>query len=213
MTTPPVDSARLRYSVMATFVAGTLALAGCQGGGPPPGTTETTTASATPSATPVPAPTAVYKPADAQGKAQNVPVPVKPGLADENSKAGLEAFVGYWFALLNYGYETGDVSAWSTLSSPTSVYCNNIRESIKSDFEANVWQVGGRLITPSIGAKLDTVDSVPQVVVQVLQDPAQFYNAAGSLARDPNPASNSAVVVLASFADGHWSITDMHPIQ
>jgi hypothetical protein len=41
----------------------------------------------------------VYKPADAKGRAQNVPVPVKPALADKNTKEGLEAFTKYWYEL------------------------------------------------------------------------------------------------------------------
>ncbi|WP_416430255.1 DUF6318 family protein [Paenarthrobacter nicotinovorans] len=53
-----------------------------------------------------------YKPADAKGKAENVPVPVMPELAKENSKAGLEAFIGYWYATYSYATETGDLGPW-----------------------------------------------------------------------------------------------------
>ncbi len=84
-------------------------LSGCQGGSAPsasPSETSSTTASPTlsvsapaVSATGIPTAAAVYKPADATGKAQNVPVPVMPELAKENSKAGLEAFIGYWYAV------------------------------------------------------------------------------------------------------------------
>ncbi len=66
-------------------------------------------ASATASATPTAS--AIYKPADASGKAQNVPVPVLPEAAKAETKEGLEAFARYWFELLSYGYETGDVDA------------------------------------------------------------------------------------------------------
>lgn len=196
MTTPPVDSARLRYSVMATFVAGTLALAGCQGGGPPPGTTETTTASATPSATPVPAPTAVYKPADAQGKAQNVPVPVKPALADENSKAGLEAFVGYWFALLNYGYETGNLAEWQKLTSPSCVFCTSLKDGIETSYSKGRWLAGGRISTPSLEATLAVDGGVPKVLVQTVHAPVAYYNADGTEGRAASAGSSSASVVL-----------------
>ena len=83
-------------------------LSGCQGGSTPnasPSETSSTTASPSSSAsspaasaTPRAPPPSVYKPADAMGKAQNVPVPEMPELAKENSKAGLEAFIGYWYA-------------------------------------------------------------------------------------------------------------------
>lgn len=213
MTTLPVVSARFRLAAVAALAAGTLALAGCQGA--TPGGSETTTAVATPSATPAPTPTptAVYKPADAQGKAQNVPVPVKPVLADENSKAGLEAFVGYWFALLNYGYETGDLSVWSTLTKPGCVFCENVNSAIAIGYKSDRWQVGGRISTPSIAAKMVEGSSTQQIIAQVSQETIEFYKADGSVGRTPEPASSTASVVIASFADGAWSVSDMHLIQ
>ncbi len=99
---------RTRLAVAALAIA--MLLSGCQGGttpGSPASPTGSTTATPTTSAASPLAPSvsaatssapAVYKPADAQGKAQNVPLPVMPELAKENSKAGLEAFIGYWYA-------------------------------------------------------------------------------------------------------------------
>jgi hypothetical protein len=96
---------RVRTAVLALTAA--LLLSSCQGGsapGGPPSETGSTTASPTasvsvPSASATPSAPPVYKPADAKGKAENVPVPVMPELAKENSKAGLEAFIGYWYEL------------------------------------------------------------------------------------------------------------------
>ena len=126
---------RARLAVAALAVA--MLLSGCQGGttpGSPASPTGSTTATPTTSAASPLAPSgsaatssapAVYKPADAQGKAQNVPVPVMPELAKENSKAGLEAFIGYWYAQLSYAYETGDMSAWLRTDLPkTAVLCH-----------------------------------------------------------------------------------------
>jgi len=207
-------SVRVRLGVAASVAVCALALSGCQGASPG-GTSETTTAVVSPSATPTPTPTpaAVYKPADAQGKAQNVPVPVKPALADENSKAGLEAFVGYWFALLNYGYETGDLSAWSALTKSGCAFCDNVKSAIAVGYKTDRWQVGGRISTPSIAAKMVEGSSTQQVVVQVTQEAIEFYKADGSVGRTPETASNTASVVIASFADGAWSVSDMHLLQ
>lgn len=60
-----------------------------------------TTAAITPSNTA----TASFRPADEHGPGQNVPVPAKPPLADVFSKAGVEAFAGYWYEILSYGFE------------------------------------------------------------------------------------------------------------
>ena len=90
-----------------------LLLSGCQNGPAPASSlSETSSTTASPtlsgSASPAsagPSTAGAYKPADAKGKAQNVPVPVMPELAKENSKAGLEAFIRYWYAV-NYANET-----------------------------------------------------------------------------------------------------------
>jgi hypothetical protein len=110
MTSRTCISERLRLPVISVVAVSVLALSGCSGGGEPqagptatavasPAASGSGSASATPSATPTPKPTPVYKPADAKGRAQNVPVPVKPALADKNTKEGLEAFAKYWFSL------------------------------------------------------------------------------------------------------------------
>ncbi|MEV7604155.1 DUF6318 family protein [Paenarthrobacter sp. NPDC089322] len=127
----------------AVGVAALLVLSGCQGGGwqggTPSGTaTETgsTTASPTLSATGTPVPvssaSAVYKPADANGKAENVPVPVMPELAKENSKEGLEAFIRYWYAQLSYSYETGYTESLRSIFSPTCALCRALTEGIQN---------------------------------------------------------------------------------
>ncbi len=111
-----------RRGVCAVLVVLTLLpVTACTSGGTTPGATaapesSSPTASLTP--TPSPTPTASYKPADASGRAQNVPVPVLPDAAKAETKEGLEAFARYWFQLLSYGYETGDVSRIVEITSP-----------------------------------------------------------------------------------------------
>ena len=107
MTSRTFSPGRMRLSAISVLAASVLVLSGCSNGeGPKNGSSDGATpsassaASATQSATATPTPTPVYKPADAKGRAQNVPVPVKPALADKNSKEGVEAFTKYWFSLL-----------------------------------------------------------------------------------------------------------------
>ena len=112
----------LRMTAIAVVVAAALALSGCNSGGDPNsgGTispASTATESVSPSASPTPTPTAAYKPADAAGPAQNVPVPVLPEVAKTETKEGLEAFARYWFELLSYGYET---VSYTHLTLPTN---------------------------------------------------------------------------------------------
>src|SRR3712207_5027304 len=97
MTSRTCISERLRLPVLSAVAVSALALAGCSGGGDPqagptasvvasPVQSNPGSASAAPSATTTSKPKPAYKPADAKGRAQNVPVPVKPALADKNTK-------------------------------------------------------------------------------------------------------------------------------
>ncbi len=112
MTSRTSLSGPRRACAAALVTISLMSVAACSGGGtPPPGTppsdSQSPSTPSTPSATPTP--TASYKPADATGKAQNVPVPELPEAAKAETKEGAEAFARYWYTLLNYAYETGDI--------------------------------------------------------------------------------------------------------
>ena len=201
-----------RGRVVAALVGAGLLLSACQGGGPTPGNSPTaSSSSASPSASPTPTPSAKYIPASAKGKAQNVPVPVKPALADQNSKAGLEAFTTYWFALLNYGYETGDLKTWKSITSPQCLFCSNLESGIDADYSTGGWQVGGLIQTPKVEVTTPSADALQKVTVQVVQTAATSYKAGGTRGTS-NPPGNDAVVVLAAFKNGVWAVSDMHPL-
>jgi len=224
MTSRTCISERLRLPVISVLAVSVLALSGCSSGGDPqagptasvvapPGQSTSGPASATPSATPTPKSTPVYKPADAKGRAQNVPVPVKPALADKNTKEGLEAFTKYWYALLSYGFETGDLSPWVKLTSSSCEFCNILKKSIAVGYKEGRWQVGGRLSTPSIEARFKSEAASQQVLVQVIQEETQFYKADKSVGRSPAAGSNTASVLIAEFSDGRWTVAELHPVR
>ena len=220
MTSRSSNSGRVRLAAISFSAVAALVLSGCSNGEDPqgspnagPSSSTSQTATPTQSATATPKPTLVYKPADAKGRAQNVPVPVKPVLADKNSKEGLEAFARYWFSLLNYGYETGDLAVWSKLTSASCVFCNNIKTSVAVGYKEGRWQAGGRLSAPSIEARYKANSTEQQVVAQVIQEITQYYKADKTVGRNPEPGTNTAVVVLATHAQGRWSVTDMHLVQ
>jgi hypothetical protein len=192
-----------------------LALSACAGGESPGGngTPSSVSDSATPSATPTPTPTASYKPADANGRAQNVPLPEVPEAAKAETKEGLEAFAKYWYSLLSFGFETGDPSEWSKLTSPNCAFCNTLKTSIEIGYKSNRWQVGGRISTPSIDARIDETAPMQQVTVQVLQEATEYYKADGTVGREPEPASNTASVVIAGYKDGAWTVSDIHLLK
>ncbi|MEV7607427.1 DUF6318 family protein [Paenarthrobacter sp. NPDC089322] len=203
-----------------------LLLCSCQAGsapGPSPSPSQTgpTTASPASSATPSVSayagsgstPAAVYKPADAKGKAENVPVPVMPELAKENSKEGLEAFIRYWFQLLSFAYETGDVSQAKALSSSACVLCNDLLSAVATNYTADRWLVGGQYRTPVIEVLWQDSESSQTAKAQVLQGEIIYMNADGTKGREPTPATNDAAAFFAVFRDGAWATTDVGVIR
>jgi Family of unknown function (DUF6318) len=159
-----------------------------------------------------PSPTPNHKAGDANGPARNVPRPIKAEMTDRNTKEGLEEYVRFWFSLLSYGYETGDLTAWSEHSSHSCAFCNTLRKSIAVSYGNQGWLSGGHISTGSVKAKFKAGNSLQQVVVQVLQEKITRYRVDKTV-RGKSPASSTATVVLASYSQGRWSISDMHPLR
>ncbi|WP_024819263.1 DUF6318 family protein [Arthrobacter sp. 31Y] len=210
---------RARLAVAALAIA--ILLSGCQSGttpGSPASPTGSTTATPTTSAAAPLAPSgsaatssapAVYKPADAQGKAQNVPVPVMPELAKENSKAGLEAFIGYWYAQQNFAAQTGDQSVWSGLSEPECQTCKRIEKGISDSHINGRWSVGGNISVPVIESIWLDGAATQQAKVQVIQDRIDYFNADGTPGRASETATNSAFGLFATYGSSGWTVTDL----
>src|SRR5215217_3137087 len=125
-------------------------LTGCQGDGdpsanetqsPPSSTSAPPTTEASPSATASSSPEP--SPASSAGPAANIPVPVKPALADENSKEGLEAFTKYWLELFSYGYETNDWAPFEAVTDPGCRTCANVMSAVSQVYTSGGWIVGG----------------------------------------------------------------------
>ena len=207
---------RARSSAAAFLVAAGLVLAGCAGGAPAdPGTataaaTESANASASPS--PTPTPSAVYKPADASGPAQNVPVPVLPEVAKTETKEGLEAFTRYWYAVLDYAYETGDTTSLEDISGPNCVFCTGLRDGIKEAWLDGRWVSGGKIETPAVTATLEP-GTEPHAVVQVLQSAIEIRKSDGSLYQAPTPATNTGSRAAGTFGETGWIMTDLGLIR
>lgn len=218
LTSLAVPTGAFRSGAGALFVAAALGLTGCSGGAPAdPGSASPPTtdgATSTPSATPTPTPSAVYKPADASGPAQNVPVPVLPEVAKTETKEGLEAFTRYWFELLNYAYQTGDVAGLRAVTSPDCEYCSRLVTSLSTNYQGGRWLAGGKISTPASNTSFErSNDGNFQVVLQVLQTPISYYEPGGKEFRAASNGSNTGNVLLADFVNGAWRANDLHPIR
>jgi hypothetical protein len=207
-------SGRVRTSVIAVAAAAALMLAGCNSGGTPtgPDTTSSATESATPSPTPTPTPAAIYKPADASGRAQNVPVPVLPEVGKTETKEGLEAFVRYWYEALNYAFETGDTESLEDISGPNCVFCTGLKDGVTEAWANGRWISGGKIETPAVTATIEP-GAEPYAVVQVIQQVIEIRNPDGSLFQAPTAATNTGSRAAANFGATGWTLTDLGLIR
>ncbi|WP_396020498.1 DUF6318 family protein [Arthrobacter sp. ISL-48] len=209
-------SQRPRTVTVTLAVAAALALSGCNSGSEPTqnvSSSSSASESGTPSPTSTPTPTAAYRPASASGPAENVPVPVLPEVAKTETKEGLEAFTRYWFELLSYGYETGDVTQVSAITSPSCAMCEQAREVQMGWHQDGRWLGGGKVTTPTVSTTFRVAaDGNYQVAVQVSQEPLSYYNADGTIdSTEPRPA-NSGSLMLAVYKDGAWFVNTIEPI-
>jgi hypothetical protein len=195
-----------------------MSVTACSGGAESPAASPTAespspSAASTPSATPTPTPTPTYKPADAAGKAQNVPVPVLPEVAKTETKEGLEAFARYWFQLLSYGYETGDSSAIDAITSSACEQCERAKEVFTGWHSSGRWLAGGKVETPALSTTFRIApDGNYQVAIQVSQQPLSYYNADGSLDSADPRTDDTGNLMLATFKDGSWYVNNIQPI-
>lgn len=192
-----------------------LPVTACTGGGTMPGATaapESSSPAASPTATPTPS--ASYKPADASGRAQNVPVPVLPEAATAETKEGLEAFARYWFSQLNFAYETGNSSGLESVTSSSCEFCSNIASSLAANYAGDRWLAGGKIETPSISTTFEAEAGAQyQVIVQVQQATISYFAPGGAEFREPTQPSDTGNVMLVTYKGGAWQLVGLHPIR
>ncbi|MCY0905005.1 DUF6318 family protein [Arthrobacter sp. H14-L1] len=213
-------SARHGNGRLAAAVAGTaiiLVLTSCTGApNTPPSSSATapaTTSGTVTSVSTAPGTTAsptvalpVYKPADASGPAQNVPLPVKPPLADEFSKAGIEAFARYWYDTLSYAFETGEMSPLESISDPGCIPCARTKAGVVPWHQEGRWTVGGQMIVDGTQSSFErTPEGFFQAVTSVKQASISYFDADGMLIEKKPPTAAIADIVVAGHRDGHWT--------
>jgi hypothetical protein len=207
--------------VVAALAGGAVAvmlLSGCQGDAEPtpmatasggqPSASATTTGGG-PSASPTAAATLQPSPASSAGPAANLPVPVKPALADENTAEGLEAFTKYWFELFSYGYETNDWAPFEAVTDPGCRTCAKYVDIVQSVYEKSQYIEGGEFQVGDFNTDfiLNTQGSV-QAFVSNGQSNITFYSASGEAIRTDTAPAPVVDVIFAVFTNDAWVLLD-----
>jgi hypothetical protein len=198
--------------VVAVLAVAALGLTACGGdadGEPGTSASPATSAVAAETATPTPSPSATpeYKPASADGPAENVPVPKMPDKAKEKSEEGLKAFAEYWYANLNYAFETGEMAPLEAISGQDCGGCNRVKPVITEWNTGGRWLVGGKLTVSGSVIKnfRPADDGTYQVLTQVDQATMSYYNPDGSLEQQSDKEIGIVDVMNAEYSNGAWS--------
>lgn len=211
-------SRRFRLAALGVVASATLVLSGCNTGSDPNsrGTTSPSaseTEPATPSATATSSPVAAYKPADATGPAQNVPVPVLPEVAKTETKEGALAFGSYFFSVLSYAYETGDLNLLGSVAPDSCAPCQRSSEAIRAWHSEGRWLAGGKLTTPTVETTFSKDHEAKyKVAVQVHQEPLSYFRSDGTLARTDPQAADSGNLLIVSFQKDSWILHEVGSI-
>ncbi|MEC5181474.1 DUF6318 family protein [Arthrobacter sp. CG_A4] len=217
MTTRTSIAGRWRAFAGVLVASSLLLVTACSGGGTTPGPTATsessgpsTTASGSSSAAPSATPAASYKPADASGKAQNVPVPELPEAAKAETKEGLEAFARYWYALLNYAYETGDLSRVRAISSSACALCGKVFPGIEKWNSEGRWIVGATVNVHAVQSTfVRTNEGDFQVAIQSQQRAGSLKSPDGMDAQTVSESGMLGDLLVARYEKGSWTVQNV----
>src|SRR6185312_8229027 len=86
----------------------------------------------------------VYKPANSEGPAENVPLPVKPDGLNEPTPAGLKAFAEYRYQALDYLYQTGEGGPYLDTCAAEHQACQPFVDGLAQTYADGGWMVGSK---------------------------------------------------------------------
>ena len=155
--------------------------------------------------TPTPTPTPTYKPASAEGPAENVPLPVMPEEAKVESKEGLEAFARYWYDLVNYGYETGDVEPVKQVTGESAFAAASYYSALEDGYAGDDWMGGAEVsVISAISPYVRTPDGRFQVVITFEQESLEYYSSEGAVEVITPSVNPGKMLIEATYSDGGW---------
>ncbi|MEF3120258.1 DUF6318 family protein [Kocuria flava] len=116
-----------------------------------------------------------YVPASLEGPARNVPEPVLPALAKEESLEGAQAFLDYWSDAMWFAYQTGDTSYARNIISPHCEICMDQLDLLDEIYSSGSWAIGGRERVSIQGeALVRAMDGIYKPVVKGSTEGAQL---------------------------------------
>ncbi|MFF0903548.1 UNVERIFIED_CONTAM: DUF6318 family protein [Kocuria sp. CPCC 205316] len=153
-----------------------------------------------------------YVPASLDGPAQNVPKPVMPDLARQESREGAQAFLDYWSDAMWYAYQTGDTTFARDITSDACEACLAELDDLEAVYGEGNWTIGGRESIQIAQAEFfRAADGVYKPVVIYKREPGQLVSDAAIEIDAPGEPRDESVLYL-DFSDGSWIYITLAPI-
>jgi len=134
-----------------------------------------------------------------------------PPEARELTAAGAEAFVRYWFHLVNYGYTTGDTSLLRGLSAESCQTCASTVETIEDQYASGGSFRGGQIDLKVVVASSPDTSETSLVSISLDQDPLQRLNSSGDVMETSDGESGLSLGALVEGASGMWQMVAIAP--
>jgi hypothetical protein len=156
-----------------------------------------------PDITTSPSPTAVLT--DAPGPATDVDPPVEPDDAHEYSAEGVEAFTRYAIDVINYAYQTNDVSLLQEIMTDNCQTCANTVRNVGERAAKEERVVGGELIVEEILAVGPSEAVLAGSVADVTITASRTLDASDSEISS-RPEEQLQLVFTFTWEEDEWSI-------
>lgn len=198
----------VRRGTVAALCAAALVLVGCSDDPPKPKPLDPPTS--TPTGAENTPPTTTDSP-DTETPTARVE-PTMPAAAKQLTEPGAKAFVKYYYAIINYAWNTGDVGELSSLSEEQCKTCWGYIAQLEK-----VYGAGGRYET-----KGDTPDRItagprhtaeqPDFIMRVRQAPGLQFDEAGSIVERLKPFTRTMRITLVKKFKG-WRVLALGEIR
>ena len=183
--------------VRLALLAGALALVGCTDAAGEPSTLPNVTAP--PSETPAPTESPTAEP------------PVEPDNAHEYSAEGVEAFTLYAIEVINYAYQTNDVTYLEQIMTPDCQFCSNTIDRL-----VTVGDAGGRIEGGQLIPKLDGIISISgptegvqtSAGIEMSITPSTTFDAAETV-RDRQPDDDFYAIFNLTREEDAWKLEEI----
>jgi hypothetical protein len=182
--------------VRFALLAGVLALAGCTDAAGEPSTLPDVTAP--PSGTPTPTASPTAEP------------PVEPDNAHEYSAEGVEAFTLYAIEVINYAYQTNDVTYLEQIMTPDCQFCSSTIDRLITVGDAGGRIEGGQLIPKLDGISISgpTEGVQTSAGIEMSITPSTTFDAAENV-RDRQPDDNFYAIFNLTREEDAWELEEI----